>query len=170
MSWWVQHWMGVAVRVHTVVVTNDYNKMFGCGDFDVVLNSLMWFGCEMFKTSIIYLSNLCCFRVLCFMFVLSCGNSSEDYFVFFWGVSIVQKCIRCLISLVVIPATTSLRSWTSVCHSVIAWPFISLIYLAYPRLVSQTNKLVRLSGFPEEKYDTLEYSKVKCYSGDSVRL
>ena len=48
------------------------------------------------------------------------------------------------------------------CHSVIAWPFISLIYLAYPRLVSQTNKLVRLSGFPEEKYDTLEYSKVKC--------
>ena len=56
------------------------------------------------------------------------------------------------------------------CHSVIAWPFISLIYLAYPRLVSQTNKLVRLSGFPEEKYDTLEYSKVKCYSIDSVRL
>ena len=56
------------------------------------------------------------------------------------------------------------------CHSVIAWPFISLIYLAYPRLVSRTNKLVRLSGFPEEKYDTLEYSKVKCYSGDSVRL
>ena len=56
------------------------------------------------------------------------------------------------------------------CHSVIAWPFISLIYLAYPRLVSRTNKLVRLSGFPEEKYDTLEYSKVKCYIGDSVRL
>ena len=24
--------------------------------------------------------------------------------------------------------------------------------------------------FPEENYDTLEYSKVKCYSGDSVRL
>ena len=53
------------------------------------------------------------------------------------------------------------------CHSVIAWPFISLIYLAYPCLVSRTNKLVRLSGFPEEKYDTLEYSKVKCYSGIS---
>ena len=44
MSLWVQHWMGVAARVHTVVLTNDYNKMFGCGDFDVVLNSLMWFG------------------------------------------------------------------------------------------------------------------------------
>ena len=24
--------------------------------------------------------------------------------------------------------------------------------------------------FPEENYDTLEYSKVKCYSGNSVRL
>ena len=23
---------------------------------------------------------------------------------------------------------------------------------------------------PEEKYDTLKYSKVKCYSGDSLRL
>ena len=57
------------------------------------------------------------------------------------------------------------------------------IYLTYlsglPRLVSRSIKLVWLSidlryslplCFPEEKYDTLEYSKVKCYSGDSVRL
>ena len=65
------------------------------------------------------------------------------------------------------------------CHLVIAWPFISLTYLGYPRLVSRSIKLVRLSFslryslplcFPEEKYDTLEYSKVKCYNGDSMRL
>ena len=65
------------------------------------------------------------------------------------------------------------------CHSVIAWPFISLIYLAYPRLVSWTKKLVRYhsiydtlyhSASLRKKYDTLEYSKVKCYSGDSVCL
>ena len=73
-------------------------------------------------------------------------------------------------SLVGLPSATSLRIRISVCHSVIVWPFIPLTNLAYPRLVSRTNKLVRLSGFPEEKYDTLEYSKVKCYSGDSVRL
>ena len=65
------------------------------------------------------------------------------------------------------------------CHSVIDWPFILSLYLAYSHLVSQLIKLVRLSFdlryslpqcFPEEKYDTLEYSKVKCYSGDSVCL
>ena len=44
--------------------------------------------CEMFKFLLIYLNDLSCFRVLCFMFVLSCGNSLEDYFVFFWGVTV----------------------------------------------------------------------------------
>ena len=65
------------------------------------------------------------------------------------------------------------------CHSVTIWPFILPIYLAYPRLVSRMIKLVQLSlglryslpqCFPEEKYDTLEYSKVKCYNGDSMHL
>ena len=44
--------------------------------------------CEMFKTLLIYLNDLCCFRVLCFMFVLSCGNPPEAYSVFFWGVTV----------------------------------------------------------------------------------
>ena len=46
--------------------------------------------CELFKTLLIYLNDLCCFHVLCFMFVLSCGNSPEDYSVFFWGVTTEQ--------------------------------------------------------------------------------
>ena len=46
--------------------------------------------CEMFKCLLIYLNNLSCFPVLCFMFVLSCGNSPEDYSVFFWGVTTEQ--------------------------------------------------------------------------------
>ena len=64
------------------------------------------------------------------------------------------------------------------CHTVIDWPLILPLNLAYPRQESRLIKLVRwsfnsqypLPGFPEENYDTLEYSKVKCYSGDSVRL
>ena len=64
-------------------------------------------------------------------------------------------------------------------HLVISWPFILLIYLAYPHLVSRLVKLLRLSlnlryslpyCFHEEQYDTLEYSKVKCYNCDYVRL
>ena len=38
------------------------------------------------------------------------------------------------------------------CHSVIDMPIILFTYLAYP------------------VYDTLEYSKMKCYNGDSVHL
>ena len=41
----------------------------------------------------------------------------------------IQKCIRCLISLIVLPATTSLRIRIYVCHSIIAWPLI-LSYLS----------------------------------------
>ena len=40
------------------------------------------------KFLLIYLNDLNCFRVLYFMFVLSCGNSSKDYSVFFSGVSV----------------------------------------------------------------------------------
>ena len=53
--------------------------------------------CEMFFHSseilVIYWNNLCCFRVLCNMFVLSCGNSPEDCFVSFWGVTHVLSLI-----------------------------------------------------------------------------
>ena len=64
------------------------------------------------------------------------------------------------------------------CHTVIAKPLIlSFIWLT-PIKFSQLIETVLLSfdsryslpGFPEENYDTLEYSKVKCYSGDSVHL
>ena len=54
------------------------------------------------------------------------------------------------------------------------------IYQVYPHKVSQLISLVKFFirfldtlyplCFPEENYDTLEYSKVKCYSGDPVRL
>ena len=40
---------------------------------------------------LIYLNDLCCFRVLCYMFVLLFGNSPEDYSVFFWGVTCTQS-------------------------------------------------------------------------------
>ena len=34
-----------------------------------------------------YLNDFCCFHVHCYMFVLSCGNSPEDYSIFFCGVT-----------------------------------------------------------------------------------
>jgi len=69
-----------------------YNKMFGCGDFDVVLISLMFFCLRnvyftLAKSLLFYLNIFCCFRVLCYMFVLSCGNSPKDYSIIFWGVT-----------------------------------------------------------------------------------
>ena len=36
---------------------------------------------------LIYLNDLCCFRVLSYVLVLQCGNSPEDCCVFFWGVT-----------------------------------------------------------------------------------
>ena len=35
---------------------------------------------------LIYLNNLCCFRVLCYVLVLQCGNSTEDVVFYLWGV------------------------------------------------------------------------------------
>ena len=39
-----------------------------------------------------YLNDFFCFRVLCYFFVLSCGNSPEDCFVVFWGVTWPSRC------------------------------------------------------------------------------
>ena len=73
-----------------------YNKIFGCGDFDGVLNPLTWFTLwnvyfTLVKSVLIYLNSLCCFHVLCYMFVLLFGNSPEDYSIFFWGVTCTQS-------------------------------------------------------------------------------
>ena len=64
-----------------------YNKIFRCGDFDVVsIFSLVvqFVQCLFFSSEIllIYLNDLRCFRVLCYVLVLQCGNSPEDCCVF----------------------------------------------------------------------------------------
>ena len=36
---------------------------------------------------LIYLNDLCCFRVLCYILVLQCGNFLKNCCVFLWGVT-----------------------------------------------------------------------------------
>ena len=67
-----------------------YNKIFGCGDFDVVsifFLVVQFVQCLFFSSEIllIYLNDLRCFRVLCYVLVLQCGNSPEDCCVFLLG-------------------------------------------------------------------------------------
>ena len=82
---------------------------------------------------VIYAMIYCSF---CFIYVwLDLGTYMIARFMSFYKLGVT----------VVLPSAISLRSWTFVCHSVIAWPLFLLIYLAYPRLVSRPIKLVRLS-------------------------
>ena len=79
--------------------------------------------CDMFFHSseilVIYLNNLCCFRVLCNMFVLSCGNSPEDCFVSFWGVTHVLSLILEHSTPMSKPAAPGLTSPRALCSRVL---------------------------------------------------
>ena len=81
--------MEVAAYVHTYQFVLNQCFIIKCLDveiFDVVSNSLarfsLWNVYHSIDILLIYLNDLCCFRILHYVLVLQCGNSLEDCCVF----------------------------------------------------------------------------------------